>query len=386
MSHKSQKQFKIILAPDSFKESISAQGFCEAATRGINALNLPIEVLSFPLADGGEGTAEILTAFFKGKTIKKTVQNPLFSAVEAAFGVSADIKTAFIDMAAASGIALIPKEKRNCYFSTSYGTGELILAALEMGVEEIILGLGSSATNDGGIGVATALGYQFLDKWGDPVVPIGENLRKIKSINRDNVTPLLSKANFTIACDVHNPFYGPNGAAFVYGPQKGASSSEIEKLDQGLQNLAQVIKKDLGKDIALIPGAGAAGGMGGGAIAFLNGTLKNGVHLMMDVLGLEAAIKQADLIITGEGKIDDQTINGKLIKGVAEMAHKYGKKTIVLCGKLDLSAPLLKSIHIQHASTILNGPSSLEDALQNASALIESKAAEVVRFWYSMFQ
>jgi len=376
--------YKIVIAPDSFKESISAQGFCQAATRGIESLNLPLEIISVPLADGGEGTSEILTSFFKGKTTTKVVQNPFFSATEAMFGISADGKMAFIDMAAASGIALIPTEKRNCYYTTTYGTGELIAEALKLGVNEIILGLGSSATNDGGVGVATALGYKFLDKWGDALVPIGENLCKIKTIDQEGVSTLLKDVKFIAACDVQNPFYGPNGAAFAYGAQKGASSDEIEKLDKGLQNLAAVIKKDLGKDIAQIKGAGAAGGMGGGAIAFLNGELKSGVDLMMNILGLEKAIQQADLVITGEGKIDEQTINGKLVKGVAAVAHKYGKKTIAFCGKLDISASLLDKMHLHYASSIINSPISLKTALSSADYLIEKKTAEVVRFWYLM--
>lgn len=375
---------KILIAPDSFKDSISSIDFCIAATKGIKDLYPAIECLSFPLADGGEGTAQILTNHFKGVFQTITVQNPTFSPIEAQYGISSDKKLAFIDMAVASGLELLTPEKRNCYTTTTYGTGELIKDAIEKGVQTIILGIGSSATNDAGIGMAAALGYRFLDQNDDPVIPIGEYLRKIKKIDTSQVHSQLEKVNFIVACDVDNPLYGPNGAAYVYGPQKGADSEEIEFLDKGLQNFSEIVKRDMGKEIAEIPGAGAAGGMGAGTMVFLDAELKKGAHLVMDLMQFEQELANADLVITGEGKIDAQTLSGKVVKSIVEKVQQHEIPVVAFCGKLEASNIQIQELGLDYALSVIDGPCTLETALGNARANIEKSAGLLVHFYQKM--
>ena len=375
---------KILLAPDSFKDAISSIDFCKAAHKGIKNVDAAINCLSFPLADGGEGTAQILTSHFKGTTHSLVVQNPTFSPVEATYGITPDGKTAFIDMAVASGLQLLAPEKRNCYFTTTFGTGELIKDAIEKGVKHIVLGIGSSATNDAGIGMAAALGYRFLDRHDDPIIPIGEYLRKIKRIDASQVLPTLSTVKFTVACDVDNPLYGKNGAAYIYGPQKGANKEEIDMLDKGLQNFATVVKQDLNLDIADLPGAGAAGGMGAGTMVFLNATLKKGIHLVMDLMNFDEALQDADLIITGEGKIDEQSLSGKVVKGVAQKGNTNNIPVFALCGQLEADATLLKKLGIDFAMSIVDKPCSLEESIANTAKGIEKSAALLVQLYNSL--
>jgi glycerate kinase len=356
---------KIIIAPDKFKGSLTAEEVVIAITEGIRSFNPEIEVIQFPLADGGDGTAFILTNHFKGKFIPIKVHDPLFKIIEAVYGYAERIKTAFIEMSAASGLRLVPKEKQNPLYTTTLGTGEMIRDAISRGAERIILGIGGSATNDAGIGMASAIGYIFLDPAGIELKPVGENLEVIYSIKDSNLLFNPSEIDVHIACDVDNPLYGRRGAAYIYGPQKGAEPDTIRKLDKGLRNFAKIVRKKYGKDISRLPGAGAAGGLGAGAVVFLNAHLRSGIELVMDITGFEEELKTADLILTGEGKIDKQTFQGKVIDGVARLAGKYNIPILAVCGEMELKAQELKKHGIIESRSLVNHFGSLEKALKN---------------------
>lgn len=354
---------KILLAPDKFRGSLDAPQVCEAMAEGIRMVSPAIEVVSLPMADGGEGTLDLLLWYSGGKKQIAKVQDPLGRIIEAEYGISADGKTAFIEMAMASGLRLLKADERNPLKTSTFGTGELIKTVVALGVENIILGIGGSATTDAGIGMAAALGWKFLDENGQELNPIGENLLKVKKIQppiSSNQFPVL----ITVACDVTNPLFGENGAAYIYGPQKGADKEAVELLDKGLQNIAEIFTKDFGKDYAQIAGTGAAGGLGFGLMAFMNAELKEGVKLLMDFCAFEENLKNVNLIITGEGKIDNQTLQGKLIKGITDQAT-YAKIPIAaICGTLDVSPKELQEIGINYATSILNRPMNLDDALK----------------------
>ncbi|GAB2613673.1 glycerate 3-kinase [Emticicia sediminis] len=355
---------KILLAPDKFRGSLDAPQVCEAMTEGIRMVSPEIEVVSLPMADGGEGTLDLLLWYSGGKKQTTKVQDPLGRIIDAKYGLSADGKTAFIEMATASGLRLLKNEERNPLKTSTLGTGELIKLVLEAGVENIILGIGGSATTDAGIGMATALGWQFLDENGKELKPIGDNLIKIKAMKPPSSTIYNSSLNIKVACDVTNPLFGENGAAYVYGPQKGADKQAVEHLDKGLQNIANVFERDFGKNYALISGTGAAGGLGFGAMAFINAELKEGVKLLMDFCGFDKNLKDVNIIITGEGKIDNQTLQGKLIKGITDRATHAKIPIAAICGTLDVSPQELQEIGINYATSILNRPMDLEDALK----------------------
>jgi glycerate kinase len=327
---------RILIAPDKFKGSLTAQEVCEAISEGLLQEFPDVDCISFPLADGGEGTLEILTHHSKGSFVSTKVHDPLSRPIEATYGISFDGKTAFIDVASASGLRLLRPEERNALKASTFGTGELILHAINKGISEIILGIGGSATNDGAAGAASALGFEFLDRYGNSIEPVGENLIHVQSIKTDHVNRLISKVKFTAICDVENPLTGRNGAAYVYGPQKGASVEQAKLLDEGLMNLASVIKNDLHISIDNVKGAGAGGGFGGGVVAFLKGSLKKGIGVVFDYTGFEEELKQADVIITGEGKLDRQTLEGKVVAGVARLAQRFGKNVFCVTGRNEL--------------------------------------------------
>lgn len=322
-----------------------------------------IEVVSFPMADGGEGTLDLLLWYSGGKKYLAKVQDPLGRIIDAEYGLSADRKTAFIEMATASGLRLLKTEERNPLKASTFGTGELIKIVLEAGVENIILGIGGSATTDAGIGMAAALGWQFLDDNSQELKPIGENLIKVKKI-QSPISNHQSPISITVACDVTNPLFGENGAAYVYGPQKGADKQAVEQLDEGLQNIAKIFERDFGKDLAQISGTGAAGGLGFGAMVFLNAELKEGIKLLMDFCDFDKNLKDVNLIITGEGKMDNQTLQGKLIKGITDRAIHARIPIAAICGTLDVSPQELQKIGINYATLILNRPMNLDDALK----------------------
>lgn len=359
---------KILLAPDKFKGSLDAPQVCEAMTEGIRMVSNEIEVVSLPMADGGEGTLDLLLWYSAGKKYQAKVQDPLGRIIEADYGISDDGKTAFIEMATASGLQLLNAKERNPLQTSTFGTGELIKVVIEKGVENIILGIGGSATTDAGIGMAAALGWQFFDETEKILAPIGENLIKIKTIKSPTKTASSEsrKLNIIVACDVTNPLFGENGAAYIYGPQKGADKQAVKLLDDGLQNIATIIKRDFGKNFAQKEGTGAAGGLGFGTMAFLDAELKEGVKLLMDFCNFDEKLKDVDLIITGEGKIDLQTLQGKLIKGITNRAKQSKIPIAAICGTLDVSPQELQAIGVNYATSILNRPMNLDDALKYA--------------------
>ncbi len=359
---------KILLAPDKFKGSISAHEVCEALSKGIQKVHPNMALISKPLADGGDGSLAVLDHYFTLKTINKIVQDPLGRPIKAHYKMTD--KSAYIEMSVASGLALLNPAERNCMNTTSYGTGELIRDAFEKGATTIFLFIGGSATNDGGIGIGNALGYQFYDSKGQLLAPIGRNLVLIDRIEKSSLSIDLKSIQIKVVCDVNNPFYGKNGAAYIYAPQKGANREEVIHLDRGLKNLAKCLTKYAYSDIATVSGAGAAGGVGGGAMAFLNAQLQSGIQTFLDITEIESVLKNCDLIITGEGKIDTQTEQGKVISGVCQLAQKYDKPVIAVCGDADF--PISKTLGIQAVYTIRSRSNSLEEAMQTAADKVEA--------------
>ena len=363
----------VLIAPDKFKGSLSAREVCDAIEEGLKKMNC--HVTSIPLADGGEGTCELLTNLSQGSKIELTVQGPLFDSLKADYGISKDGTTAFIEMARASGLQLLVPEKRNPMRTTTYGTGELIRDALDRGVQKIILGIGGSATNDAGIGMAAALGFGFFHSSGSVLMPTGENLLHLHTIKPDNKHERLEKTSFITLCDVSNPLFGPQGAAFVYGPQKGADSKAVTLLDTGLRNFSEVVQKTFGI-IADFPGAGAAGGLGAGTKIFLSASIKKGMDYIIETTDLKEKVKKADLVITGEGKLDQQTLSGKVIMEVSRIAAHFGKPVAVICGKSELASEDAKRLGISQVISLINDSTSSEQAMDNAFALIKKRISE----------
>ncbi len=367
---------KILIAPDKFKGSLTARQVCDAVAEGVRNKYPDAQITKLPLADGGEGTMRILTEFFKGKIVKAKVPGPLFEYIDAEYGTDNE-DGAFIEMAAASGLELIPKEKRNPLDTTSFGTGQLILHAAQRGAKRIILGIGGSSTNDAGIGMAEALGYKFLDLGRQPLKPIGRNLVHIESIDKMKVSPLIRNLRVTALCDVNNPLYGPNGAAYVYGPQKGADAAAISLLDQGLMNFERVARRVLGKS-ADFPGAGAGGGIAGGANVFFNLNVRSGIEFIMATLRVKEQIEAADLIITGEGKIDRQTLSGKVVGTVAKYALDARKKTIAVCGVCELRKNEMEKIGIADVVSLTDHFTPNEAAIANARQLLTERISAAI--------
>ena len=323
---------KIILAIDSFKGSLTSAEAGQAAREAILQLHPEWETDTIPIADGGEGMLSVMLNATQG--IRQTVwaHNPCMELTPAEYGISADGTTAFIEMANISGLPLITEEQRNPMKTTTFGTGELIRNALEKGCTRFIIGIGGSATNDAGTGMLQALGFRFLDTDGKALGQGGEILEKIASIDTSEVCPLLKNAHFIVACDVQNPFYGPEGAAYIYARQKGADDAMIAELDKGMRLFADVIHRETGKDIAHVPGSGAAGGMGGGMMAFLNAELKSGADLLLDISRFKERIAGANLIVTGEGRIDRQSLMGKIPGKILQIGKEYDIPVIALAG------------------------------------------------------
>lgn len=370
---------EIVLAPDSFKGSLSAVKAVESLAQGLNKVNLDIEITKLPMADGGEGTVESLVDATGGRIVEKEVLDPLRNSITAQFGILGDGSTAVIEMAAASGLPLVPEEKRDPTKTTTYGTGQLIAAALDHGCRELIIGIGGSATNDCGIGMAQALGAEFLDDSGTNVGFGGSELATIEKIDLSNLDERIQKCNIEVACDVDNPLYGKDGAAYVYAPQKGADQVAVERLDQGLRKFAVVIEEQLVKDVAEIPGAGAAGGLGAGLISFLEAELKPGVEIVIDAIDLAEKVAGADLVITGEGMIDRQTVFGKTPIGVAKTAKQYDVPVIAVAGSLGAGAIEVYDGGIDVLFSMLDKPMELEEAQANADELLEKWAENLGR-------
>lgn len=359
---------KIILAFDSFKGSANSLDIARAAKEAILKEYPLCNVITFPIADGGEGTTEAICTGLNVDKVSCSVHDPLMAPIDVTYGITKDGTTAVLEMAAASGLPLIPDRLRNPMNTSTYGTGEVILDALNKGCRHFIMGLGGSATNDAAIGLLSALGVRFLDNSGNILEPKGSNLIHITSIDDSLFHPAIKESFFTLACDVNNPFYGPQGAAFVYAPQKGASQEEVVALDKGLRHYAAIIKKQKGMDISSTPGAGAAGGMGGGLLPFLQATLKPGIDTILDILHFRESLQDADLVFTGEGKLDAQTAMGKALGGVLKTAREQHVPVIALGGGVESSA-LLNKMGFTAVLPIQPTPVSLDKAMQKEFTL-----------------
>lgn len=376
---------RIVVASDSFKGSLSAVKVADAIERGLYAAMPTAEVKKIPMADGGEGTVEALVMAVGGRIYEQSVTGPLGDEVKAFFGILGDGATAVVEMAAASGLPLVPEDKRNPMNTTTYGTGQLIKAALDKGCGRLIIGIGGSATNDGGVGMAQALGIRFYDGRGCLIENFGGRILKdIAHIDVSDLDKRAKSADIIVACDVTNPLCGPTGAAAVYGPQKGATPEMIKVLDEGLSNLAYIIKKDLGVDIKNMPGAGAAGGLGAGLVAFLGAKLRPGKDIMIEFTHMDEFISQCDMVITGEGRTDGQTIFGKVPVGVAGVAKKYGKPVICLAGSLGDGAERVYECGIDGLFSIIDKPMDLKTAMDCTEVLLERSAQSVLRFFLAV--
>lgn len=377
---------KIVLAPDSYKGSLTATEICSAMTKGILRLVPNAEIVAVPMADGGEGTVESLVGGTRGRIITKVVTGPLGDPVKAFFGVLGDGKTAVIEMAAASGLPLVPADKRDPRFTTTYGTGELILAACEEGCTKLLVGVGGSATNDGGTGMAQALGYHFLDQNDRELPPGGAALQRLVRIDSATRNSVLNGVEVIVACDVTNPLTGPNGAAVVYGPQKGATPDIIAILDQALEHYAKIVARDLGVNIGDLPGSGAAGGLGAGMMAFLNAKLQPGVEVVSAAIGLKEKLKGASLVFTGEGRIDGQTINGKTPIGVAKIAKTLGLPVLAVAGSLGPGVEDVFDHGIDGAMAVTDHPMTLEEAIFDAENLVAAATERIFRIYLAGYR
>ncbi len=372
---------KIVVAADSFKGSLSSAELAEAVEKGVHNVYPQAEVIKIPVADGGEGTVEALVDGTSGvyRTIK--ANGPLMSPVTALYGITGDGKTAVIEMASASGLPLVPTDKRNPMKTTTYGTGELIKDALENGCREFLIGIGGSATNDCGMGMMQALGMKFFDDKGNEVGIGGESLNKAESIDDSQLIAGIKEARFLIACDVDNPLYGENGAAHVYGRQKGADDQMVLELDKGLKHFNSVVERKYGFDMNALSGAGAAGGLGGAFAAFLKGVLKPGIDIILDKTGLAEKMKGADFVITGEGRIDFQSVMGKTPVGVSRMAAKQNIPVIAIAGAVTDDSGVVHDHGINSLFSIMNYPISLEDAMEpdRSKIFVEKNIEEIFR-------
>ncbi|MGI6551731.1 MAG: glycerate kinase [Bacillota bacterium] len=369
---------RIVLAPDSYKGSLSASQVAFYMEEAIREVAPWIRVEKVPIADGGEGTVDAFLAGAGGEKRNLTVTGPLGEPVQAFFGILPD-GTGVIEMAAASGLPLVPPERRNPLITTTYGTGELIKGALDAGCRRLVIGVGGSATNDGGLGMAQALGGIFLDGSGRPLAFGGGELSKLERIDLQGLDPRLRGMEILVACDVDNPLWGPNGAAAVFAPQKGADPEMVCRLDEGLKHLADVMRRELGRDVGDLPGAGAAGGLGAALLAFLGASLQPGIEVMAAVTGLEEKIAGADLVITGEGNTDYQTARGKAPVGVGRIARKYGVPVIALSGGLGLDVERVYEAGLDAVFSIMPGPLTLEEAMERAPELLKKATANLIR-------
>ncbi|MDH2997558.1 glycerate kinase [Pasteurellaceae bacterium LFhippo2] len=370
---------KIVIAPDSFKESLTALEVAESIEKGFKRVFPDAICQKVPMADGGEGSVQSLIDATQGSLVEVEVTAPLGNKVTGFFGLSGDKQTAFIEMAAASGLHLVPFEQRNPLKTTSFGTGELIKAALGFGVKKILLGIGGSATNDGGVGMLQALGAEFYDEVKQPIGFGGEELAKISVIELGNLDSRLAQVEFEVACDVSNPLCGPQGASAIFGPQKGATPEAVKILDSALAHFAQVAQQQLGINIADKAGAGAAGGMGGGLLLLDNLQLKAGVQIIIDATKLEQHIQDADLVITGEGRMDAQSIAGKTPIGVARVAKKFDKPVIAIVGCLREDYNVVYQHGIDAVFPIIRQLGTLEETLKNGADNLISAAENVAR-------
>lgn len=377
---------KIVIAPDSYKGSLTAKEACDFIESGIRKVVKNAELVKVPMADGGEGTVQSLTDCTGGNIIKIKVKGPLMNDIESFYGILGDGNTAVIEMAAASGLPLLKKEEYNPMKTTTYGTGQLIKDALDRRVKNIIIGLGGSATNDGGAGMLSALGVKFIDK-NKKVLKggiDGGSIGEIREIDLSSMDKRIKNCNIVAACDVSNPLCGGNGASFIFGPQKGADPGMVKVLDSNLRNYGEIIEKKMKIPVIDYPGAGAAGGLGSAILAFLGGKLEKGIDIVIKVAKLEEKLKDADLVITGEGKIDYQTQFGKTPYGVACLAKKYDIPVIAIAGSIGKNIDELHEKGFDSIFSIVNTPMNLDDAMGNAGELLQNESEEIFRLIQSI--
>ncbi len=374
---------KVVIAPNALKDCLTTSEAADAIERGILKAFPDAETIKVPVADGGDGLLDALLTPLNGVCHTIEVTGPRYSKLQADFAYFPEQKTAIVEMAKASGLALLPLNKRDAEKTTSLGTGELIKAALSLDVTRILVGIGGSATCDGGIGLATALGIQFLDKDDRPVKPRGKDLGEITRIDTSNQHPKLSTVKIEVVCDVDNPLLGKNGAAYVYGPQKGASPEQVKKLDSGLANLASIIKKDLGIDVTKISGGGAAGGIGAGMYAYFNAPLKPGIEIVLDLVKLQEKLQNTDLVLTAEGQMDNQTAFGKAPAGVAKCAKEKNIPCIAIAGAVKEDIDELHKIGINAVFSLCPAPVTLEDAIKNGATYLSRTAEQIARAFFA---
>ena len=361
---------RILIAPDKFKDALTAPQAAKAIEEGVKAALPDAKCILLPMADGGEGTAALLTEICGGVLQKAKAHNPLLKLTDCSWGYQQKENQAFLELAEASGLWLIPEHLRNPLYTSTFGTGELIRAALEKGAKNLVIGLGGSATNDGGTGLAAALGYRFFDVHGKEIPkPKGKDLIRIRNIDQQRIHPALNNAALKVkaACDVTNPLLGPSGATFTYAVQKGATADMLPHLEEGMENLSETIRNDLGCYAENIPGSGAAGGAGAGVLAFLNGELCSGAELILEYSDFYQKIREADLLITGEGKIDDTSLQGKLIGRLSEIAKNNSIPLVAFCGKMSFTQDNKKrQSNFQTIVPISSQEEELESALKNS--------------------
>lgn len=369
---------KIVIAPNSFKESLSAQKVALCIEKGVRKVFPKSDIMKNPLADGGTGTVKSIISAIGGTIIKEKVTGPLDEKVTAEYGISNDNRFAVIEMASAAGLALVPKEKRNPFYTTTYGVGELIKKALDRNVKKIFIGMGDSATNDGGAGLVQALGVKLLDKDKKELSFGGKELLRLKHIDVSGIDSRIKKTEFIALSDVKNPLIGKNGASYVFSPQKGATPLMVKILDRALTNYRNMIKRELKKEVN-VPGAGAAGGLGAGLLAFLNAKIISGVETIIKLTNLENKIKDADLIITGEGKLDEQTALGKVPVGVSKLAKKYKIPVIAIVPWVDEKANILHKFNISAIISTATHPMTIEESKRRVKELVIRASEQVMR-------
>lgn len=368
---------KIVIAPDSYKESLTAQEVAIQIEAGFREIFPDADYVKLPVADGGEGTVEAMIAATNGRRVNVEVTGPLGEPTAAFFGLSADGKQAFIEMAAASGLEQVPASRRNPLLTTSYGTGELIRCALDHGVQHCIIGIGGSATNDGGAGMVQALGAKLLDAKGEQIGYGGAALQHLARIDISQLDARIKDCRLEVACDVTNPLTGSDGASAIFGPQKGADKEMVAQLDGYLHHYAQLILRDLDIDVDRVAGAGAAGGMGAALLAFCGAELRQGIDIVTEALGLDALVRDASLVITGEGRLDSQSINGKVPVGVARIAKRYQKPVIGIAGSLTVDVDIVHQHGLDAVFSVLYRICTLEEALDEAADNVRMTARNI---------
>lgn len=374
---------KIIIATDKFKGSLTSFEVCRSVAAGIKLVDPEVNIYSFPMADGGDGFAAVLKYYRQTQTVNFATVDPLNRTINASYEWDEQNKTAIIELAVASGLALLKDEERNPLLTSTYGTGLLIDNALKKGAKKIILGLGGSATNDAGTGILKALGFVFLDANEKELKPLGGNLLLIKKIVRPAVLPNII---FEIACDVQNPMFGENGAAFVYAPQKGADIDGVHLLDKGLRQFNEILFQQTGKDTSQIAGTGAAGGIAAGLMCYFSVELKSGIDMVVLSSGIESVLPNANIVITGEGRIDDQSKEGKVVQKIAALAKQNSVPVIGLCGSLQLDILGIRQLGLDYASAICKEPSSLLSSINDAYYLLQQKAATIFLFYQRLLK